>query len=332
MKKRQGWLAGCLAFTMLLTGCRIGNKNIVITKPLSNRYVFKIGEVACEAEEVRLYLANYQNIYGTAYTLDLWQHDFGDESLEEYIKTITLNELVSVVSMAQLAEANKVVLSEEEKENISQAAEIYYESLSEAERKYLDVTEAELEGYYRQYALAQKVYDSLTGEINQEVSDDEARVMEIMQIYVTEEEKAAEVEARLSAGEDFAGIANAYHELEEIQCYISRDDVPKEVEAVAFSMDNYEISGKIAVEGGYYFLKCLNKYQEELTEENKGTIVEKREQAAFTGVYQEFILTLDSYLNEEVWDSFELDTTAEIQTDSFFRVYESCCGKNGGLE
>ena len=326
MRNIRGLLAVCLVFVTLLTGCQIGNKSIVVTKPLSNRYVFKIGEVSCELEEARLYLANYQNIYGTAYTLDLWQHDFGDESLEEYIKNITMNELVAVVCMAQLAESKEVVLSEEDEANIKNAAEVYYESLTEEERKYLDITKADIEGYYRRYALAQKVYYSLTGEINDEVSDDEARVMEVMQIYVTDAQKASEVSLKLNDGEDFASVANAYNELENIQCYLCRDDVPEEVETVAFSLDDNEISEKITVESGYYFIKCLNKYNEELTEANKVTIVEKREQAAFDGVYNEFILTLDSYINEDVWDSLKLDTTSTIQTDSFFEVYESYCG------
>ena len=150
--------------------------------------------------------------------------------------------------------------------------------------------------------------------------------MEVMQIYVTDESRAAEVVAKLESGVDFAGVANMYNELENIQCYMSRDDVPEEVEKIAFSLDNNEISGKIAVTGGYYFIKCLNKYHEDLTEDNKITIVEKREQAAFDGVYKEFIVTLDSYINEDVWDSLKLDTTSTIQTDSFFKVFEKYCG------
>ena len=111
-------LTVCLMAIMLFTGCQIGEKSIVVIRPLNSRYVFKIGEVSCELEEARLYLANYQNLYGTAYTLDLWQHDFGDESLEEYIKNITMNELVTVVCMAQLADAREIILSEEEQVSI----------------------------------------------------------------------------------------------------------------------------------------------------------------------------------------------------------------------
>lgn len=322
----------CLMVISLFSGCQIGEKSIVVIRPLNSRYVFKIGEVSCELEEARLYLANYQNLYGTAYTLDLWQHDFGDESLEEYIKNITMNELVTVICMAQLANAREIVLTEEEQTNIKSAAEEYYASLTEAERVYFDLSQEDIEAYYKRYALAQKVYFSLTGEISHEVSDDEARVMEVMQIFVTDVAKAAEVTEKLANGEKFDSVANAYNELENIQCFISRDDVPQEVEEMIFAMDNDEVSKQIKVEGGYYFIKCLDKYVPELTEANKDTIVEKREKAAFEGVYNEFILTLDSYINQEVWDSLELDKTSTIQTDSFFKVYEKYFGNNSPKE
>lgn len=68
----------------------------------------------------------------------------------------------------------------------------------------MDVAEADIAEYYTHYALAQKLYHSLTNGVNEEVSDDEARVMEIMQIYVTDEDRAHEVEQKLAQGDDFA--------------------------------------------------------------------------------------------------------------------------------
>ena len=45
---------------------------------------------------------------------------------------------------------------------------------------------------------------------------------------------------------------------------------------MAFQLDDNAVSGMIAAGNGYYFIKCLNKYNEELTEANKSNIVEKR--------------------------------------------------------
>ncbi len=311
-----------IAMLMCLGGCQIGNKQIVVSGSLSDKQVFKIGSATCGVKEAKVYLTNYQNIYGTAYGLNLWEHDFGDNSLTQYVKDITLEELTHVVCMDLLAESQEVSLSEEEKADVASAAKEYYASLSEDEIAYLAVTESDIAEYYAHYALAQKLYRSLTNGVNDEVSDDEARVIEIMQIYVTDETKAAEVSSKLKNGDDFASVANNYNQLSSIQVTVSRDELPVEVEKVAFDLDNGEISDEIPVDHGYYFIKCLNKYDEELTEANKSNIVEKREKEAFDDIYNEYVSGLSSYLNQNLWDELELDTDAAIATDSFFEVFE----------
>jgi PPIC-type PPIASE domain protein len=312
---------------MALTGCQIGNKDIVVSGTLSSRQVFTLDKSACSLKEAKVYLANYQNIYGTAYTIDLWQHDFGDASLLDYVKDITLEELTRVYTMDLLAQSQEVTLSEDETAKVAEAAKEYYASLSEDETAYMDVAEADIAEYYTHYALAQKLYHSLTNGVNEEVSDDEARVMEIMQIYVTDEDRAHEVEQKLAQGDDFASVANNYNELSAIQVTVSRDDLPDEVEEVAFQLDDNAVSGMIAAGNGYYFIKCLNKYNEELTEANKSNIVEKREKEAFDDVYNEFVASLSSRLNTDLWDGIELTTDGSIQTNSFFAVFEKYCGE-----
>lgn len=315
-------IAAITAGMLLFSGCKVGNKDIVVSGTLNSKQVFRIGDTTCGVKEAKVYLVNYQNIYGTAYGLDLWEHDFGEESLEDYVKDITLEELVQVVCMNQLARAQEMELSEEEKASMAEAAKEYYATLTEDERDYMGVSESDICEYYEHYALAQKLYSSLTSEVNEEVSDDEARVMEVMQIFVSDEAKASEVEQKLEAGEDFASVANNYNELSSIQMYISRDSVPDEVEEAAFALDNNEVSGKIKAENGYYFIRCLNKYHVEYTEANKENIVEKREEAAFDDVYDAFVSSLDSNINSTLWDELNLDTESEIKTDSFFTIFE----------
>ena len=75
------------------------------------------------------------------------------------------------------------------------------------------MTESDISEYYQHYALAQKLYNSLTNSVNEEVSDDEARVIEIMQIFVADSTKASDVAAKLERGDDFASVANNYNEL-----------------------------------------------------------------------------------------------------------------------
>ena len=100
------------ALSMALTGCQIGNKDIVVSGTLSSRQVFTLDKSACSLKEAKVYLANYQNIYGTAYTIDLWQHDFGDASLLDYVKDITLEELKALPNVKGIilnGGANRIV-------------------------------------------------------------------------------------------------------------------------------------------------------------------------------------------------------------------------------
>lgn len=80
------------------------------------------------------------------------------------------------------------------------------------------------------------MYTSLTTGVNEEVSDDEARVMEAQQIYVKDQSRAGEVASRLANGEDFRTVAADYNEAAQIDITFGRDEMPKEVEDIAFNL------------------------------------------------------------------------------------------------
>ena len=149
-----------------------------------------------------------------------------------------------------------------------------------------------------------------------------SRIMEAMQIYVKSQEEAEAVTAKLNAGEDFAAVASNYNQKPAIEITFGRGELPQEAEQAAFELDNEEISGCIAVSDGFYFIKCVNKFNEELTDANKSKIVEAREKAAFDDVYEEFVSGLSSELNDKAWDDITLVTDGSITTDRFFSVIE----------
>ncbi len=328
MRKRLGALM--LTVTMLsgvLSGCTIGNTEFVLDmNDVGRNDVFSINGVDCTKEEARLYLCNYQNIYGYEYGIDLWAYDFGDipeeETLESYVKEVTLAELANVFCMNQLAEEQGITLTEEELQLVSQVTEEYYESLTKDERKYMGIDKSKLKGFYEKYALAQKFYKILTQGVNEEVSDDEARVVLIQQIYVKDESTARIVEQKLNNGTDFGSLASNYNEADAIEIHLPRGVYPEVVDSVVFNMDNDEISRMIQTEDGFYFIKCLNKYVEDMTESNKQNIIVQRRKEQFDDVFQGFITSSDFDLNERVWDSIKVDASGAITTDSYFEVYD----------
>lgn len=322
MKNKINLLAGVLAVSVFFAGCSIGGKEIVVTSGVGSKDVFKIGGDSCNQTEAKVYLANYQNIYGKSYGIDLWEQGFQKKKLKQYVKEVALSEMTKIICMDLLAENQGIALTTEEKARIKDAAAKYYESLNEAELTYTGASQSDIESMYEDYALANKVYQSLTQSVDEEVSDDEARIMEAMQIYVKTQDKAEEVSAKLAAGEDFAAVASNYNQKPVIEITFGRGDLPEEVEKAAFELDDGAVSDCIQTDDGFYFIKCINKFNEELTDANKSNIVDAREKAAFDDVYEEFVSTLASNLNESVWENIPLVTDGSISTDSFFEIID----------
>ena len=327
---KRKFITLCIAvalFSSTLTGCTIGNTEIVLNmNSVGRNHVFSINGNKCTKEEARLYLCNYQNIYGSAYGLNLWDYDYSKieegASLEDYVKDVTLSELANIMCMEQLAKQQELTLTEEELQKVNAAADEYYKSLSRKEISYIGLDKNELKSFYEKYALAQKLYNSLTQGINEEVSDDEARVIRIQQIYVKSEETATQVQQKLVNGEKFDSLASNYNEAGVIERNLARGEYPEVVDNVVFHLDNGEESDMITTEQGYYFIKCLNKFDEELTEANKENIIVKRRKEQFDDKYIEFVETSQFELNESVWDDIKVDTSGDIKTSSFFEVYE----------
>ena len=318
-------LAVFLLLALQLAGCQLGDTQVMVSAGFSDNDVFKIKNEVCTLPEARVVMTNYQNMYATMYGIDLWKHKFGSNDLENYVKDLTISRLAQIMAMDFLAEEKDISLSKEETGKIQEAAEEYYNSLNDTEKEYMHVKQGDIEILYKRYGLANKLYTHLTQGVDDEVSDDEARVMEAQQIFVTSKEKAKEVAGQLKEGTDFLSVANIYNEASEIEVTFGRNDVAPEVEKVAFSLENDQVSRRIKTDKGFYFLKCINHYNQEKTDDNKSVILEKRRKEAFDDVYMEFLDTLSSEFNEQVWEQVKVEVNQEVKTDSFFEVYEKHC-------
>lgn len=303
-------------------GCRKGDG---ILTP-SVRQALKVDGESYSLQQARVYLANYKNLYGKAAGADLWQQGNADGSLEKYVKDLALFQMAKVLSMDSLAKSRGIELDESEEAGMQKAAKSYYASLEEKERSFLDVDEADLEKLYEDYALAQKLYKSLTADINSEVSDDEARIMDAMQIVVADKKTARAVRKALKEGEDFATVASSYNEAEETKIQFGRGELPKEVETAAFAMDNGTASDCIQTSDGYYFIYCINKFNQDLTDIHKLKIVQQREKTAFGDVYDAYSKTISKKIYDNVWEDAAVGLSEDVATDRFFELYQENCG------
>lgn len=331
--KRIGYrLAAAVVAAVLAigsSGCRVGDDEVTISRGMADDEVFLIDGKVCTLPVMKLLLLNNMNLHGESYGIDLLQNEDlkVQKKFEQYIKKTSMDEITRVYSMVALANAQGVTLTDEQKELAQWAGEDCFQSLTDEEVSYLSVTQEQVQDIYEKYALADKLYQVLVQDVNEEVSDDEARVMEIRQIYTTNEEQAREAVADLKEEMEFSTVAANYNEADEIMLTLQRGMLPQEAEAVAFSMENGEISDPIETDQGYYIFYCDNKFDEEQTQIHKQDIVEQRKQEAFHTVYDPFVETISSKLNESVWADISIREMEQFAFADFYVIYEKYLGE-----
>ena len=252
MKKKRWKLAGIFLMAALtvpsLGGCKVGNTQIRLSSGQLRNHnaIVRINDHKYDIRYAKLYLCNYRNLYGKAYGTDLWESY--DADLEQYVKDVTIQELTHIACMDILAENQDMHLSEQEKKQAARAAKEYYQSLTEEEKTFIGLYEREIRTAYEEYALAEKLYHALTQGTDEEVSDDEARVVRVQQIYVKEKEALRAVQENLAAGDDFASVASAYNQSREFERTIARGTYPDAMEEIVFNLDDGACSDVIAAD------------------------------------------------------------------------------------
>ncbi len=333
--------AGLLAALLCLplAGCsRLKNTEFVLTTGLSGNQLFKVGKSVCTLPEAMVYVHTYEKQYEDVYGVEMWEHDFGGITLEEYVKGNIISQLATIKSMTLLAEEYEVELTREDKKNIEEAAWAYFGSLSQEEREWMDVKQEDVQELYEAHLLANRVYEKITKDVDTEVSDDEARIITVQQIllkttrdgeaYSPEEkqaayEKAQDVLEEISQGREFLTLASIYNQDEQITCTFGRGEKDTVYEETAFSLDKNQVSGIIETEKGYYILKCTENFDRDATERNKETMVEKRRDGIFQQIYDELIENTTSEFNNQLWEKVHFGNSIQDDTGkNFFQIYE----------
>lgn len=335
-------------FLLLLFGCGKKKTEIVLTTEFDPNEVFRIEQLSCMKNEIMVYLVNSENSYDNLFGPQIWQAKIGADAfsptVEESYKETILARLAQIKVLNLLAKDRGIKLSEDEEQKIQAAARFYFESLNENEKELLDVTREDIYGMYRDYAIADKLYHSVTDDINPEISDDAARTVTVGSIlvktyrtdaygnrinYTAEESekayaRAEEILTKLSEGTEFDVLADSYYNEDSQSEYtFGRGVMPYALENAAFSLASGEISGIIKTEYGYHIIKCKSSFNKEETEKNKAVIVGKSKQDAFNTLYDDYVVTLKSNLNEPLWESISYEKTDAITTTGFFDIYDS---------
>ncbi|MGN0402483.1 MAG: peptidylprolyl isomerase [Acetatifactor sp.] len=331
-----------LLMLCMLSGCGESSR-VVFTTGLGKEDVFRIDDIRCTRAELMIYLITAQNQYENVYGPEVWKVSKGNVTLEENVKDTVLEKTARIKTMCLLAKSRNLELEDREKELVEKAAEDFFSALSEEDCDFLGISRESIVKMYSEYALASKVYREIIGDVNPEVSDDEARTITIQHILLrtwttngsgtrieygddvkrSVYRKACEIRDMAVDGEqDFLELASKYSDDANITYSFGKGEAETGIETVAFLLETNEISDIIETEDGYHIIKCISTFDREQTDISKLKIAEERRREKFGEEYDAFAGQLTHQLNTKLWDEIAIVHDKKIDMKDFFEVYE----------
>lgn len=322
IKNRKQILAACLAavMTAAAAGCS-GGIPIVSEVRETSGYT---------NPQTMILIATEKNRYRNVYTDQIWQVqvDKDGTTFQTYLLGEVKNFLKELKTMNLLADEKEIGLSTQEKEQLSELARQYYDSLTPEDLAYMGVEESDVYTMYEQYHRANKLVDELTRDVNLEISDSEAKIIAVEEIKVSDEARAQEAYAQATAeGADFASVAKAYSEDSQIQKQVGRSERQKGYEDVVFNLAVGEVSPVIQDEGAYYIVRCVNDYDEEATLERKKQLSLYRKNQAFRQIYDAFAAEHEVEIQGSIWDEVSFNADDKSTAAGFFELYQETMGQ-----
>lgn len=317
--KKQIWNAGAvlLAASMMLSGC-----DVIETLTSAGK-----GEREYGKAETMVILSTERLRYEEMYTEELWSAAADDHGTT--FETILLSQvhdfMIELKTMSHMAEDQKIELTSREKDLVKEASSQYFDALGNHYAAEFGLTEEDVNALYTDYWTAEKLVEQLTGSMNLEVSDSEAKVIKVAQIETSSPETAGELLAKISEEEaDFYTIAKEYSENEKLEKLLYYGLMDEEYEKAAYGLETGEVSGIVEDSGKYYILMCINDYDEDATRIRKEEMIQEKKSEAFHSSYQVYKTENPLVEDTALWDSLELEQCPLVNAD-FFEIYERVC-------
>lgn len=291
-----------------------------------------VGDIRVYYNEAMVYLKSAQENYEIDYGKGIWDVDiFGDgNSFGAYIKDEVLKQIIQLKVIRDKANQDGIILTEEEKADAAAYAKEHYAGLSDADRNRYLVTLELLERVYSDNILAEKVFETLTIDVDTNVSNISAQQITVQHILVYSTElndegnrvplpieqrnnaldKANSLLEKARAGEDFYTLAETNSEDDIIEFTFGRGEGPEKFsdtfEQAAFNLKTGETSSLITTEYGWHIIYCVTDFNEDATIRVKEDIIEERRTKLFADYYSSWSADYDVVINSDAWDAISL--------------------------
>ncbi len=277
-------------------------------------------------EEAMIYLLSSKEEVETLYGAEIWDYviDLEGTTYADLFKQQLLEKIKYIKIVCSKAEELNISLSEDELLDVDEYTADFLSQVSEADIKKYGIEKDVVKQIYSDNVLANKIFESLTLNIDTDVSLEEARQIVLQYVFLSKtgydesgnaieyskeeleavEEKAKELGIQAKEAADFYSFAQENSDnSDEIEIIVGKGELDDALENVAFSMKTGEISDVIETDQGYFILYCENELDEEATAEAKETIIEERQKEAFDSQYISWETKATVSIKDAVWAS-----------------------------
>lgn len=292
----------------IMIGCK---QNIVITTGFEEDELLKISGDAVKFNEAVILLLSAKDSYDRGFDAEFWEIKYENRTMLDYFKDQVKEEIIRVNVLAAFAKSKNVSLSEEEQLMIDTASKKFMETADKEVIEEYGISKKNVSALMEKLVLSEKVYEKVISDYEIEISDEEARVMYVN--YITLDAKAekamdiaSEILGKVTAGNELKAVAEKYDYATYTEGYLSRLNFDEEQSNLLFKLKDGEVSSIIESKGKLYIIKCINDYDENMTDSNKSVLIEYKKTEEFDKEYQPFEKSTNVEFNTELWDEFSL--------------------------
>lgn len=274
---------------------------------LTGKTYAKAGDQKISMMAAKILLADEKSSFEKIYGNNVWSQKTGDVTMQDAVKDKVKTKLSRIVLMNKAAKDAGIVLSKDERSAVKAAAEEYKKSLRSDQIKSFKATEEQLEDMFTSFKIADKYYEYLTANMKVEVSEDEARVITIQYLSLTDENQAQEALEKLNAGTPFATVAGMYANGQEFETDVKRGELDQTLEDALYELKSGETSGVIAAGGKFVIARVTTDNAESKTDANLEKLTQERILQKFNESFEgketgTFVETNNWSYNHVKWD------------------------------
>ena len=281
--------------------------------------------------QTMLVLGSERNRYQSVFGSEVWNLPVSGEredSYGAYFVDKMKEFLQDIRTLNLLAEEKGIAPGSGDMERLRQLTTEFYSGLTEDDFALMrNCTEQDVLTMYTSYFTACQTAEYLLQDVDTEVPDADAKVIEVEQIVVSDRAQADQLWQQVNVeGANFAYYARQSSEDPDITLTLAKSEKDDLLYQTAFALEENEISEVFEQDGKYYILKCTNAYDQKATQDRKEKLEEAIRSSAFQSSYQEYADQHIIRFREDFWDSIDLSEYPDSTADNFFALYDEEMG------